>query len=56
MSHTVEHFFAVMLFVFQFYTVDNFERFINFGLGTWVRNIAMDTSVDKMLSRTLLWI
>ena len=30
----VEQYFAVVLFVFYFYQVCNFGKFINFGLGT----------------------
>ena len=30
----VEHYFTVMLFVFQLYTVCNFAKLIKFGLGT----------------------
>ena len=30
----MEQYFTVMLFVFQFYPVCNFGKFINFGLGT----------------------
>ena len=30
----VEHHFIVVLFVFQFYPVCSFRKFINFGLGT----------------------
>ena len=30
----VEQYFTVVLFVFQFYPISNFGKFINFGLGT----------------------
>ena len=29
-----EQYFTVVLFVFQFYSVGNFGKFMNFGLGT----------------------
>ena len=33
-SKVVEQYFTVVLFVFQFYSVCNCEKFILFGLGT----------------------
>ena len=33
-SKAVEKYFSEVLFVFQFYPVCNFGKFINFGLGT----------------------
>ena len=33
-SLSVEQYFTVVLFVFQFYPVCTFGKFINFGLGT----------------------
>ena len=33
-SRAVEQYFTVVLFVFQFYPVCDFEKLISFGLGT----------------------
>ena len=50
----VEHYFTAALFDFQFYSVCNFVKFINFGLG-FVRservNAAISTEMKKQTNK-----
>ena len=51
----VEHYFTMVLFVFQFYPVCNFGTFIRFGLGT-VRSERVNRLNQQLLffSRSML--